>query len=107
MIEAVREGMNRDYGVLNGEREAVEFFRTGVEAADSVKGVLMFTDGLDVPCASPARRKDYSCLVGMARELGLHGLRDHVRSREAADPDIELYPRFKKHDDIAAIAIHF
>lgn len=107
LIETVREGMNRDYGVLNGEREAVSFFRTGVEPAGNVKSVLLFTDGLDVPCASPAQRKDYSCLVGMARELGLHGLRDHVRGREAADPDIELYPRFKKHDDIAAIAIHF
>ena len=25
----------------------------------------------------------------------------------AADPDIERYPRFKRHDDMAAIAIHF
>ncbi|GAB6112333.1 protein phosphatase 2C domain-containing protein [Desulfomicrobium salsuginis] len=107
LIETVREGMNRDYGVLNGEREAVGFFRAGAEPVGGVKSVLLFTDGLDVPCTSPARRKDYSCLVGMARELGLQGLRDHVRGREAADPDIELYPRFKKHDDIAAIAIHF
>lgn len=107
LIETVREGMNRDYGVLNGEREAVGFFRAGAEPVGGVKSVLLFTDGLDVPCASPARRKDYSCLVGMAREFGLQGLRDHVRGREAADPDIELYPRFKKHDDIAAIAIHF
>ncbi len=107
LIETVREGMNRDYGVLNGEREAVGFFRTGVEPAGNVKSVLLFTDGLDVPCAAPARHKDFSCLVGMARDLGLRGLRDHVRGREESDPGIELYPRFKKHDDIAAIAIHF
>lgn len=106
LIETVREGMNRDYGVLNGEQEAVDFFCTGVEPAGGLKSVLVFTDGLDVPCASPAPRKDYSCLVGMARALGLRGLRDHVRGREAADPEITLYPRFKKHDDMAAIAIH-
>ncbi|WP_028577762.1 protein phosphatase 2C domain-containing protein [Desulfomicrobium escambiense] len=107
LIETVREGMNRDYGVLNGEREAIGFFRAGTEPVGNVKSVLLFTDGLDVPCSSPARKKDYSCLVGMACELGLRGLRDHVRGREAADPDIEYYPRFKMHDDIAAVAIHF
>lgn len=45
--------------------------------------------------------------MNLAAELGLEGLRDHVRDQEAADPDIERFPRFKKHDDIAAIAIHF
>lgn len=105
-IETVREGMNRDYGVLNGEREAMEFFRTGAVPAEKVKSVLLFTDGLNVPCASPGKYRDYSSLVDMACDLGLHGLRDHVRSREAADPDIERYPRFKTHDDIAAVAIH-
>ena len=57
--------------------------------------------------AAPRKYKDFSCLVDMACELGLEGLRDHVRSQEAADPDMKRYPRFKKHDDIAAIAIHF
>jgi len=69
--------------------------------------VLIFTDGLDVPCPAPKRFKDFSCLVNLAAELGLKGLRDHVRNEEAADPDMKRYPRFKKHDDIAAIAIHF
>jgi hypothetical protein len=69
--------------------------------------VLLFTYGLDVPCETPQRRKDFSSLVEMHRELGLAGLCDHVRSLEAADPHIERYPRFKRHDDIAAIAIHF
>lgn len=107
LIESVREGMNQDYGVLNGERAAVDFFQAGVEQAADVQTVLLFTDGLDMPCEAPAPRKDFSGLVDKARELGLYGLRDYVRGQEAADPDIELYPRFKKHDDIAAIAIHF
>lgn len=107
LIKTVREGMNQEYGVLNGERAAVDFFQGGVEPARDVQAVLLFTDGLDMPCATPAPHKDFSCLVDKARNLGLHGLRDHVRGKEAADPDIKLYPRFKKHDDIAAIAIHF
>ena len=107
MIEAVREGMNRDYGVLNGERAAADFFRTGMEPLDNVKSVLVFTDGLSIPCTSPGRYRDYSCLMDMAGSCSLRGLRNHVRVREASDPDIERYPRFKKHDDIAAIALHF
>ncbi|MBE1424499.1 serine/threonine protein phosphatase PrpC [Desulfomicrobium macestii] len=107
LVETIRQGMNRDYGVLNGEREAERFFRTGTEPTCNIKTVLLFTDGLDVPCPAPKKYKDFSCLVSMASELGLEGLRDHVRRQEAADPDIERYPRFKKHDDIAAIAIHF
>ncbi len=107
LVETVRQDMNRSYGVLNGEREAVDFFRTGVEDVRNIKTVLLFTDGLDVPCPAPKRFKDFSCLVNLAAELGLDGLRDHVRDQEAADPDMKLYPRFKQHDDIAAIAIHF
>lgn len=107
MVETIRQGMNRDYGVLNGEREAEGFFRTGVEEVCNIKTVLLFTDGLDVPCPVPQKYKDFSCLIRMSRELGLEGLRDHVRGQEASDPDMEAFPRFKKHDDIAAIAIHF
>ena len=107
LVETIRQDMNRSYGVLNGEREAVDFFRTGMEEARDIKTVLLFTDGLDVPCPTPKRFKDFSSLVNLAAELGLDGLRDHVRGREAADPDMKLYPRFKQHDDIAAIAIHF
>lgn len=107
LIETVRLGMNRNYGVLNGEREAENFFLTGLEPADNIRAVLLFTDGLDIPCETPQRRKDFSGLVDAHRKLGLSGLRDHIRSLEAADPEIERYPRFKRHDDMAAIAIHF
>jgi serine/threonine protein phosphatase PrpC len=107
LVETVRQGMNRSYGVLNGEPEAEDFFRTGVEPCRNIKTVLLFTDGLDVPCPTPTKYKNFSSLVNMACKLGLEGLRDHVREQEAADPNMALYPRFKKHDDIAAIAIHF
>jgi serine/threonine protein phosphatase PrpC len=107
LVETVRQDMNRSYGVLNGEREAEGFFRTGVEEVCNIKTVLLFTDGLDVPCPVPQKYKDFSCLIRMSRELGLEGLRDHVRGQEASDPDMKAFPRFKTHDDIAAIAIHF
>jgi len=104
-IGSVRERMNLDYGVLNGEPVAADFFQSGTESLDGIETILLFTDGLDLPCAYPEPVKDYSALVRMACESGLCGLRDHVRTCEAADPDITCYPRFKCHDDIAAIAI--
>jgi hypothetical protein len=107
IIRTVRLGTNRDYGVLNGEREAEDFFLSGVQPARGVRSVLLFTDGLDIPYETPQRRKDFSHLVDLARATGLYGLRDHVRSLESFDPDMERYPRFKRHDDIAAIALHF
>lgn len=107
LVETIREDMNRSYGVLNGEHEAVGFFRTGVENVRNIKAVLLFTDGLDIPCPLPRKYKDFSCLVRMSRELGLEGLRDHIREQEASDPDMRAFPRFKQHDDIAAIALHF
>lgn len=107
LIRTVRLGMNRDYGVLNGEREAEDFFLSGVQPARGVRTVLLFTDGLDIPDETPQRRKDYSHLVDLARARGLHGLRDHVRGLQSADPDMVRFPRFKRHDDMAAIALHF
>lgn len=105
-IETVRRGMNRDYGVLNGEDAAEDFFRSGLEPLDNIRSVLLSTDGLDLPNAAPAPFKDFSAVVRLAQASGLDGLRAHVRAIEATDPDIERYPRFKRHDDIAAIAIH-
>ena len=106
LVKRIREDMNRSYGVLNGEHEAVEFFRIGVEKVHNIKTVLLFTDGLDIPCPVPQRYKDFSCLVRMSQELGLQGLRDYVRDQEKSDLDMRTFPRFKQHDDIAAIALH-
>jgi hypothetical protein len=107
LIRTVRLGMNRDYGVLNGEPEAEDFFLSGLRPTGGLRTVLLFTDGLDIPHETPQRRKDYSRLIDLARAKGLQGLRDHVRGLESADPDIMRYPRFKRHDDMAAVALHF
>ena len=107
LTRSIREDMNRSYGVLNGEPEAQKFFCTGTEEITHIKTILLFTDGLDIPCSVPQQYKDFSCLVRLSCSRGLSGLRDYVRSQEALDPDMKIFPRFKKHDDIAAIALHF
>lgn len=104
-IEKTRQGMNRTYGVLNGERAAENFILSGVESLKNVTDVLVFTDGLQLPSANPEPVKRFDDLVKEYLRLGIHGLRDHIRAIEQRDPMCRQYPRFKCHDDIAAISI--
>lgn len=104
-IRKTRDGMNRSYGVLNGEREAVRFLRSGLEFLDDVREILIFTDGLNIPVEVPEREKNFDLLVDLYLRLGLQGLKGHIRELEKEDLHCRRYPRFKCHDDIAAISI--
>jgi hypothetical protein len=67
---------------------------------------------ITTPCAcgrperKPAKKKDFTPLVTQYRDQGLAGLKHRIRQIEKNDPECRRYPRFKTHDDIAAIAIH-
>lgn len=104
-IKKVRSGMNREYGVLNGEKEADLFLNHGHEALDGVREILLFTDGLSIPKEKPEKTKCYKDLVNLYLNSGLEGLKARIREMEKKDPHCTLYPRFKCHDDIAAIAV--
>jgi serine/threonine protein phosphatase PrpC len=104
-IKKVRLEMNRSYGVLNGEKEAEHFLCSGVESLDNVKDILLFTDGLHIPETIPEKKKKFDSFIKFYLSLGLMGLKDYVRELEKEDPDCKKYPRFKCHDDIAAISI--
>lgn len=104
-IKKVRLEMNRSYGVLNGEKEAEQFLCSGVEPLDNVERILLFTDGLHIPEKNPEQKKNFDRFVDCYLDLGLMGLKDHVRTLEKKDPDCKTYPRFKRHDDIAAISL--
>ena len=104
-IRKVRLGMNITYGVLNGESRAEEFLNQGMESLDKVKEILLFTDGLTIPEETPEKHKDYTSLVKAYMSLGLNGLKDMIRQKEETDPLCLTFPRFKCHDDIAAIAV--
>lgn len=106
-ILAVRSEMNVTYGVLNGEPEAMRFLQYGRESLDDVSAILLFTDGLFLPKEDPDQASDWSLFADLYREGGLHAVHERVRSLEQTDPDCRQYPRFKRHDDIAAIAVSF
>ncbi len=106
-IKKIRFQMNRSYGVLNGEPEALDFTQKGVEPLENVTSILLFTDGLQMPSTTPMQKKSFKRLAQKFQKKGLMGLKNSIRKIESRDPDIRRYPRFKCHDDIAAIAVHF
>lgn len=104
-IQQVRLQMNISYGVLNGEPEALDFLRHGCEKLDGVSDVLLFTDGLYLPRENPLEDSDWDSFVKLYCQGGLQAIRDQVRQLQQTDPCLKKYPRFKLHDDIAAVAI--
>lgn len=101
-ILKVRRGMNVDYGVINGEESAVKFARTGIESLSQVTDILLFSDGLELD----RQNDDSVCrIVDLYKKDGLKNSRDYVRRQQNSDKAGILYPRFKHHDDISAVAL--
>ena len=69
--------------------------------------MLVFTDGLIIPKEDPHAVDDFSTTVKLFQEGGLQKVRDYIRQVENTDPNCWKYPRYKKSDDIAALAISF
>jgi hypothetical protein len=104
-IVKVRRGMNVTYGVFNGEPAAMDFLNTGSLPLDGITDILLFTDGLFIPKSDPGERENFDLFADLFRAGGLKSVRDHVRNTEADDAACTRYPRFKVHDDMAAISI--
>ena len=101
-----RRKMNIEYGVLDGEPEAVEFLQIGEESLECVTDIIISTDGLFIPVEEPGM-EDWNAFVNLYRQGGLRSIYTEVREREKSDPNMVKYTRFKMHDDIAAISLSF
>ena len=104
-IKKVRLEMNVHYGVLNGEKKAEQFINQGEVPLKGISDVLLFTDGLSIPSETPEKHKNFAPLVKDYLSLGLGGVKARIRKKENSDPQCLRFPRFKCHDDIAAIAV--
>lgn len=104
-IAEVRKGMNREYGVLNGEPEALDFVNYGVKNVGSVTDILLFSDGLWLPSELPEKPLDISAMGQLYKQVGLTGIKDRIRLMQRKDPRCCRYPRFKMYDDISGIAL--
>jgi serine/threonine protein phosphatase PrpC len=104
-IRKVRERMNQDYGVLNGEQGALDFIRSGSVSTKGVRHIIALTDGMFPPLADPEKDFDFPVFAGRFLEQGLAGIFKDIRTREQTDPHCRAYPRFKQHDDATAVAL--
>ena len=104
-IKKVRERMNEDYGVLNGEKAALDFIRSGSVSSKGVRTVIALSDGMFPPIAGPEKNFDFTAFADRFRQEGLTGILEDIRTREQADPKCRACPRFKTHDDATAVAL--
>lgn len=104
-IAAVRRKMNREFGVLNGEAEALGFISSGTVQDEQITDLLLFSDGLFPPSSHPDDPFNIELLVQLYKKGGLANIRRHVRALQHDDPGCYRYPRFKRYDDISAIAL--
>ncbi|MFZ5954817.1 MAG: protein phosphatase 2C domain-containing protein [Nanoarchaeota archaeon] len=102
----VRNGMNINYGILNGENKMLNFLNRGSFKLKDVKHIVLFTDGLFIPKEN-LKHNNFNKFVNIFLKGGIEEVKDYVRNLENQDPDCHRYPRFKQHDDIAAISLTF
>lgn len=105
-ILEVRRRMNIDYGVLNGEPEALDFVHSGYCSLDGVAVVLLYSDGLYVPDPVTGKPHAQEILSSLFTSGGLQAVHKHIKMLQESDPHCLLYPRFKFRDDISAIALY-
>ena len=104
-IIAVRRRMNVTYGAINGESEALDFISRGRGSLAGIRHILLFTDGLFIPQENPQNGHRFDILVEHFLKGGLEAVYRQVHRLQIRDPLCHRYPRFKAHDDIAAVAI--
>ncbi|MGI9535785.1 MAG: protein phosphatase 2C domain-containing protein [Desulfocapsaceae bacterium] len=104
-IASVRGKMNKEFGVLNGEDEAMNFVSSGTLEIDQISDVLLFSDGLFPPSTNPDNLFDSELFVRLYKSGGLKSVRNHIRSLQDDDPGCYHYPRFKMYDDISGVAL--
>ena len=101
----LRRQSNISYGVLNGEDEAAKFIKYEKINACGAVLILLLTDGMFVPKKDPTVGENWGELYKIYKQGGLKKILKTVRKLENSDPDLLIYPRYKKHDDATGIAI--
>lgn len=107
VFKKFRDEENKTFGILNGQKEALSFIKSGKENLNNIEHILLFTDGIFLPKEDPKKEDDWNLFVELFLEGGLKKIKDYVRNIEKDDPYCWKYPRFKQHDDITAISISF
>ncbi|MBI5037534.1 MAG: protein phosphatase 2C domain-containing protein [Candidatus Kerfeldbacteria bacterium] len=104
---ANRYNMNKTYGVLSGEPEALTRLNHGTESLANVSSILLFSDGAIFPKKDPDDSDDWHAYIELYNHGGIQLLHKTIREIEHNDPHCWTYPRLKPHDDFSIIALTF
>lgn len=104
---AARRNVNVTYGAFNGENTVFDFILHGEIPLKGISHILLFTDGFMLPIKNPEDGEDFASLTELYLKGGLNTVKNKVRELEKIDYSCRIYPRFKPHDDMTAIAITF
>lgn len=104
LVEVRMDG-NKEYGVMNGQEEYVNFVEQWTISRQWIVDILIFSDGLYSPSEDPSSEPDLDTIVSIYKQSGVQGLKEWIREIEMNDPDCQKYIRFKKHDDLSIVAI--
>lgn|GEM_PF-1137673 len=106
-------------GVLDGLPELRYFVQTGTLSLDRAVFAGVLTDGLlwppsadevfaaDEDTAAALAQERRAFMAEQIRTRGLAGYLTLLRQAERDDPDHELYPRMKTHDDATGVLLRF
>lgn len=104
-IVELKKKQNIDYWVLNGEDNFNNLLRSWTVNLKWVKHILLFTDWLIPLNENPENNDNFWDFVKDFLENWLLYTKEKQRILEKSDPECTKYPRYKRHDDIAAISI--
>jgi serine/threonine protein phosphatase PrpC len=106
-LVSARRQANITYSVANGEPQLEHLINAGTESLADVSDIIIFSDGLFLPNPNHGQADDWDTWVSLYKQGGLSLVLETILKIENDDPYMEKYPRFKKIDDKAAVAIKF
>jgi len=92
-------------GVLNGQKSAEKYIKSKKYQLADVKKIILLTDGLFLPTEDIDAEPDWHKMVDIINKGGIERLYQEVLALKNQDPQLNKYPRFKKHDDATGVTI--
>ena len=94
-------------GVFNGNPRMQKYLHDRNFGISEIDQVLLLSDGLWLPTVRFDIEPDWKAMIQLIEEGGLETLYTTVLALKNSDPNFELYPRWKKHDDATGIRLQF
>lgn len=92
-------------GALNGRTALKEYIQSVKLPLEGIRSVILLTDGMFPPKKDFSSPPDWEEVSIVVKRDGLKGLYDWVFRLKSSDPELDKYPRAKKHDDASGVTV--